>query len=184
LEIEVSTLANRDWYIADTQGKPIKVRCLSQNYVLGTARVVDNFGNYGEVDAHSLKYTPEEILAMNLPDETATAETPMNDKPDQPQKRGCRICLELTSHDLRCRLAKGLNSPVLDSERVEAEKRKSGNFDFYETRNGKWVCKTCGSTIKARLQHIPIHDGPFPFSGSGQVETIELPFCPNCEETP
>lgn len=66
----MATLANRDWYIADINGQPLKVRCLSQNYVLGTARVVDGSGNYGEVDAHALKYTPEEIIAMNLKDET------------------------------------------------------------------------------------------------------------------
>lgn len=67
----MATLANRDWYIADVTGKPLRVRCLSQNYILGTARVVDASGNYGEIDAHALKHTPEEITTMNLSDESA-----------------------------------------------------------------------------------------------------------------
>lgn len=66
----MATLANRDWYIANTNGQPLKVRCLSVNYVLGTARVVTMDGDYGEVDAHALKHTPEEILALDLRDET------------------------------------------------------------------------------------------------------------------
>ena len=65
----MATLANRDWYIAGIDGKPIKVRCLSQNYVLATARVVDEFGRFGEVDTRALHRTPEDILAMCLSDE-------------------------------------------------------------------------------------------------------------------
>ena len=34
--------------------------------------------------------------------------------------RPCRICFQRTYHDIRCRLAKGLDSPVLDSEREVA----------------------------------------------------------------
>lgn len=65
----MSTLANRDWYIADVDGKPIKVRCLSQNYVLGTARVVDGQGCVGEVDARALHYSPEAVLRLGLANE-------------------------------------------------------------------------------------------------------------------
>lgn len=65
----MATLVNRDWCIADTNGQPLRVRCLSQNYVLGTARVVTTHGDYGVVDAHALKHTPEEVIAMNLSDE-------------------------------------------------------------------------------------------------------------------
>ena len=69
----MATLVNRDWYIANTDGKPLRVRCLSQNYILGTARVVTEQGEYGEVDTTALKHTPEEVTAMNLRDETNDA---------------------------------------------------------------------------------------------------------------
>lgn len=68
----MATLANRDWYIADINGQPLKVRCLSQNYVLGTARVVAMDGVFGEVDAHALKYTAEEVLATTTDEDDTT----------------------------------------------------------------------------------------------------------------
>ena len=64
------------------------------------------------------------------------------------------------------------------------KKRKSGNFDFYERKGNEWICKTCGSTIAALVKYFPIWDGPFPCSGSGEVESQQLPYCPNCEEKP
>jgi len=48
-----------------------------------------------------------------------TAKPEASDPRYQPvgNKQGCRICFQLTYHDIRCRLAKGLDSPVLPSER-------------------------------------------------------------------
>ena len=43
-------------------------------------------------------------------------------EPDEPQsKQPCRRCLQVVTHDIRCRLAKGLDTPVLDSEREVAD---------------------------------------------------------------
>lgn len=50
----MANITNRDWWIANTTGQPLKVRCLSHNVVLGTARVVTMDGEYGEVDARAL----------------------------------------------------------------------------------------------------------------------------------
>jgi hypothetical protein len=51
---------------------------------------------------------------------------------DKPE-RGCRICFQPVYHDTRCLFAKGLDFPVLDSERVPAEPAESGR-----------VCVECG----------------------------------------
>ena len=66
---------------------------------------------------------------------------------------------------------------------VEA-KRKAGDFNNYERRDAGWICKTCGSTIAASIKYVPVWDGPFPCSGSGRVESYQLPYCPNCEFKP
>lgn len=66
----MATLANRDWYIADINGKPLKVHCLSNNVVLGTARVVTDDGVYGEVDARALYHEAAQVEALNLEDES------------------------------------------------------------------------------------------------------------------
>lgn len=57
----MATLANRDWWTADRYGKPLKVRCLSQNVVLGTARVVTDDGVFAEVNARHLHHAAEDI---------------------------------------------------------------------------------------------------------------------------
>lgn len=42
----------------------------------------------------------------------------------------------------------------------------------------------CGTEIQgARVAH-PIHDGPFPLSGSGRCHYETVPFCPKCEKEP
>lgn len=72
------------------------------------------------------------------------------------------------------------------------EKRRSGQI-----KAGKWLVLTestgkegegykhkCGTEIKgARVAH-PIHDGPFPLSGSGRCHYETVPFCPKCETEP
>lgn len=60
----MATLANRDWWTVDKHGKPLKVHCVSQNYVLGTARVVTNEGVFAVVDARELHRDPETVTAL------------------------------------------------------------------------------------------------------------------------
>lgn len=67
---------------------------------------------------------------------------------------------------------------------AKTAKRQAGNFDNYERKGSGWICKTCGSTIMASIKYAPIWDGPFPCSGSGEVESYQLPYCPKCEVKP
>ena len=47
-----------------------------------------------------------------------------------------------------------------------------------------WKCNDCGSDIMSATVAHPIHDGPFPLSGSGQCHYEDVPYCPKCEEKP
>jgi hypothetical protein len=71
-------------------------------------------------------------------------------------------------------------------------KRQGGQI-----KDGKWLVLTestgkegvgythsCGTKIQGKRVSHPIWDGPFPLSGSGQVHTEIVPFCPKCEEEP
>lgn len=49
--------------------------------------------------------------------------------------------------------------------------------------DGEWT-HTCGTVLLGARVHHPIHDGPFPLSGSGQVHIETVPYCPTCEEAP
>lgn len=42
----------------------------------------------------------------------------------------------------------------------------------------------CGTVLLGVRVHHPIHDGPFPLSGSGQVQIEVVPYCPTCQEKP
>lgn len=67
----------------------------------------------------------------------------------------------------------------------DAVKRPAGNFNYYKKRgDGRWICTTCGGEIKAVVRYFPIWDGPGPCAGSGEVETKQEPYCPNCEVKP
>ena len=79
------------------------------------------------------------------------------------------------------------------------EKRPSGQIIDDEKKKGHkiWLVLSestgkegvgfkhkCGTEIQgARVAH-PIHDGPFPLSGSGRCHYETVPFCPNCETEP
>lgn len=65
------------------------------------------------------------------------------------------------------------------------ERRNTGTA-VYVNRDGKddYHCATCGSTIQAAKVAHPIHDGPFPLSGSGKCEYENVPYCPQCETQP
>lgn len=72
-------------------------------------------------------------------------------------KAPCRACHQLTCHDIRCRLAKGLDSPVLDSERLaEPSPRECTNswmalIDLQPQGKEPQGCTECGhNNINAR----------------------------------
>lgn len=54
----------------------------------------------------------------------------------------------------------------------ESEKKKDG-----------WIHK-CGTKIKGKVVHLSVRDGLFPCSGSGEVKSITVPYCPKCEKEP
>ena len=43
---------------------------------------------------------------------------------------------------------------------------------------------SCGSMVQGETCYYPIHDGPFPLSGSGRAHSETVPYCPKCEEKP
>lgn len=50
--------------------------------------------------------------------------------------------------------------------------------------DGTYVCKKCGERILVAIVAHPIHDGPFPLSGSGKCKYEDVPYCPKCETKP
>lgn len=54
----------------------------------------------------------------------------------------------------------------------------------YIHQGARWICKECGAVILAVIRYYPVWDGPFPCSGSGEVQSEQIPYCPNCEEVP
>lgn len=65
-------------------------------------------------------------------------------------------------------------------------KERSSMVDLsrYEQRGKDWFCKKDGTLILAVIRYYPVWDGPFPCSGSGEVLSENIPFCPTCEESP
>lgn len=55
-----------------------------------------------------------------------------------------------------------------------------------EDNNGRqsYQCNKCGSDIMSATVAHPIHDGPFPLSGSGECHYEQVPYCPKCEKEP
>ena len=64
-------------------------------------------------------------------------------------------------------------------------RKKNGTILYIIQKDSSQArCRTCISGIIAgRVAHA-IHDGPFPFSGSGKVRTEFVPYCPQCENKP
>ncbi len=50
--------------------------------------------------------------------------------------------------------------------------------------NGEFTHNACGTKIMTATVRHSVHDGPFPLSGSGDVELELVPYCPTCEEKP
>lgn len=65
-----------------------------------------------------------------------------------------------------------------------AERQRAPDLARWTKYDGKYVCNDCGATIMAVHVAHPVHDGPFPGSGSGEVVTEEVGYCPNCEKKP
>ena len=62
--------------------------------------------------------------------------------------------------------------------------RAVGSKIVYQKTEKGYKCTACGSTVMAGTVAHPIHDGPFPLSGSGKVHPEEAPYCPKCEKAP
>lgn len=62
--------------------------------------------------------------------------------------------------------------------------KKIGSNIIYMNNGEDFVCLDCDSEILAIEVAHPIHDGPFPMSGSGKCEYEQVPYCPTCEEKP
>ena len=85
---------------------------------------------------------------------------------------------------------------VIDSEPWRAAKRevakndqqlflrKQGSSIIYKQTQRGYECTGCQSEIMSATVVHPIHDGPFPLSGSGQCEYEEVPYCQKCEKRP
>lgn len=50
--------------------------------------------------------------------------------------------------------------------------------------NGDVWRHDCGTVLMAARVHHSFHDGPFPLSGSGEVQVQTVPYCPKCHEKP
>ncbi len=50
--------------------------------------------------------------------------------------------------------------------------------------NGEFTHNVCGTKIMTATVRHSVHDGPSPFSGSGEVDIELVPYCPTCEEKP
>lgn len=55
----------------------------------------------------------------------------------------------------------------------------------YAKLSGRMVCRKCGVPVVLVACYLSIHyDGWSVCAGGGQVEKLDLEFCPNCEDVP
>lgn len=73
--------------------------------------------------------------------------------------------------------------PEIATDNAGVEYHKKGTYIYYKEGDG-FKCLDCNGAVMAGIVHHPIHDGPFPMSGSGRVQKEQVPYCPNCEENP
>lgn len=57
-------------------------------------------------------------------------------------------------------------------------------WKYFIDFSGDYLCWECGGCIMIRRVKCPIHDGPFPLSGSGRVKEMDIPYCPTCDPEP
>ena len=62
--------------------------------------------------------------------------------------------------------------------------RRRGSDKVYKKVGDGFQCVSCSSEIQTGRVAHPIHDGPFPLSGSGRYHYEEVPYCPKCEGEP
>jgi hypothetical protein len=75
--------------------------------------------------------------------------------------------------------------PPSSLEKPEDQKRAPGDESKWtKSPEGSWHCNDCGALIQAAQIAHPVHDGPFPLSGSGSCEYETVGYCPNCERKP
>ncbi len=56
--------------------------------------------------------------------------------------------------------------------------------NYHIDKNGDYKCNDCKTDILCITVIFPIHDGPFPMSGSGKTTIQNFSYCPKCEEKP
>ena len=54
----------------------------------------------------------------------------------------------------------------------------------YDEEKKNFYCTICENEADAATIHHPVHDGPFPLSGSGRVINEIIPYCSMCEKKP
>ncbi len=72
---------------------------------------------------------------------------------------------------------------VAKRDGMEFLKKKDSNLVYIKIEGG-YVCVDCNSEILGGTIAHPIHDGPFPLSGSGKCHYEKEPYCPSCETEP
>jgi len=84
---------------------------------------------------------------------------------------------------------KKLEVPIWANFKPEVTEKNNVKYlkkqdNIYIKADDGYSCSDCGSEIKSKKVAHPIHDGPFPLSGSGKCHYEEIPYCPKCEEEP
>jgi len=56
----------------------------------------------------------------------------------------------------------------------------------YEKRENGWFCKKCGAKVQQTACYVSVHEEVFgdTCAGSGKVQKLPLPYCPECEGEP
>lgn len=57
-------------------------------------------------------------------------------------------------------------------------------FRYYRDHLSTFHCWECDAEVQCKTRRMSVHDGPFPLSGYGRVESVLTPWCPNCESEP
>jgi len=87
----------------------------------------------------------------------------------------------VNSVDLRNRDVTAFSMLTVEQANEFLHKRQKS---FEKTENG-YKCKECGSTIMQTTLYVSIHDSRFSAcAGSGEVQRVNFPFCPQCEGEP
>ncbi|MDD2678685.1 MAG: hypothetical protein PHT91_00710 [Candidatus Nanoarchaeia archaeon] len=98
--------------------------------------------------------------------------------------------MEINVGELEFKLIEGIplwaafKPEVAEKEGILYVRNKDSGVVYRHLNNGDLECVSCGSEILgARVAH-PVHNGPFPLSGSGQCRYEDVPYCPKCEKKP